>query len=135
MGLAKVGFHPMGEAVVVGYCSPMKTKGATAVRTLRQNCGACAPQIQDAQRAFVVLAMEPWGGVMAAARIKALCAAIPGVGALRVDADRGRIHVLYDGTDTAIEQVENAVRLPGHSIRRLGGGPASQFLTHAGELT
>jgi|GEM_PF-5047128 len=122
----------MGKIAGSGYFDPMKTKGATAVRTFRQSFGKCTLDLQNAQRAFVVLAMEPWGGAMVADRIKALCEIIPGVGALRVDADRGRIHVLYDGTDAAIEQVENAVRIPGHSIRRLGGGPASQFFAHAG---
>ncbi len=99
----------------------MKTKGMAKSRAFRQKCGICTPVIQNARRALAVLIMEPWGNDVAVARIKALCENIPGVGALRVDAGRGRIHVLYDGTTAAIEQVEDAVRLPGHSIRFLGG--------------
>jgi hypothetical protein len=81
------------------------------------------PESQESQRTLAVLALEPRGGPMAAGRIQALCKNIPGVGALWVDSDRGRIHVLYDGTAAAIERVELAVQLPGHRIRLLGDRP------------
>ena len=110
----------------MGYCCPVRTKGTADDHAFRQGRDVYVTGTKESQRAFAVLAVEPWGGCVAADRIKALCAGIPGVGALRVDADRGRIHVLYDGTAAAIAQVENAVRIPGHSIRLLGNRPLAQ---------
>ena len=75
--------------------------------------------MQDAQRAFAVLAVEPWGGSALADQVTASFEQLPGVGALWVDAGRQRIHVLYDGTAATIELVENAVRIPGHRIHLL----------------
>ena len=83
------------------------------------------PGAQDAHRALAVLAVEPRGGSLAANRIRILCAGIPGVGPLWVDSDRGRIHVLYDGTAAAIEKVENAVQIPGYRIHLLGDRPTA----------
>ena len=68
---------------------------------------------QETQQAFAVLSMAPGGGTVSPGIVKVLCEDIPGVEAVRVDADRGRIHVLYDGTGTAIEKVKQALRLLG----------------------
>jgi len=98
----------------------MRNQGAAENLAFRRECGECVSATTESQQAFAVLAVEPWESPLAAARIKAMCEGIPGVRALRVDADRGRIHVLYDGTAAAIERVERSVRIPGHRIRRLG---------------
>jgi hypothetical protein len=89
--------------------------------------------IHNAQRAFAVLSLTPCDGSVSAHKIEALCAGIPGVGALRVDADRGRIHLLYDGTVAAVEQIERALRLPGHTIRLLGARPPAPHRAPAAE--
>ena len=89
--------------------------------------------IQNAQRAFTALNMTPCQGSVSAHRIEALCEGIPGVGALRVDADRGRVHVLYDGTLPTVEQVECALRVSGHNIRLLGERPSAPRRAPAAE--
>ena len=55
------------------------------------------------------------------------------MGALRVDADRGRIHVLYDGTVAVIEQIEHAVQMLGYSIRYPEEIPSSSRCAEAAE--
>jgi hypothetical protein len=57
--------------------------------------------------------------------IHALCERIPGVGALRVDVDRGRLHILYDGTAQAVEQIEHALETLGHRVRTADVTPSS----------
>lgn len=83
------------------------------------------PRLRGVQRAFAVLAVEPWEGAMAVDQVQASCNGIPGVGAVRVDGERGRIHVLYDGTAAAITRVANAVRTHGHRIRLFEDRPHS----------
>ena len=111
----------------------MRTEDTGADGAFRQKDGEGPSGIQDAQPVFAVLALERWGNSPSADRITALCEGIPGVEALRVDADRGRIHLLYDGTAAAIEQVENAVRISGHRIRLLGDRTASLPRARAGK--
>lgn len=66
--------------------------------------------MQDTQQALAVLRMDPGKGSVSPAIVKVLCEDIPGVEAVRVDAERGRIHVLYDGTGLVIKQVKQALR-------------------------
>ena len=113
----------------------MKMINEKGVRASGPPSGEYGPEVQYDQRTLAVLSVEPLGGSMEADRINALCEDIPGVGALWVDAARGRVHVLYDGTVEAIEQVENAVRISGHRIRFLGDKPLSQPAAPAGEFT
>ena len=64
--------------------------------------------------------MTPCESAASRGVIESLCAGIPGVRALRVDADHGRIHVLYDGTDAAIARVEKAVQMSGRHVQLIG---------------
>ena len=70
------------------------------------------PGIQDAQRALLVVAVEPCGIAMPVDRITALFEKIPGIGALRV---------------------ENAVQIPGGRLRLLGSIAPSPPHARAGD--
>lgn len=97
----------------------MRNKGIAENHAFRRERGESVSATTDAQQAFAVLAIEPWKRPLLTDTIRAMCEGIPGVGALRVDAARGRIHVLYDGTASAIERVVSAVQIPGHRVRGL----------------
>lgn len=86
--------------------------------------------VRKARQAFAVLRVTPCGGPESPGTIKSLCEGIPGVGALRVDRDRGTIHVLYDGTVSAIEQVQHALRVLGLRLRHPGERPSSLHRMH-----
>lgn len=72
---------------------------------------------QETRRAFAVLSLAAGGSSVSSGTVKVACEDIPGVGSLRVDADRGRIHVLYDGTATTIARVEHALQMLGVRIQ------------------
>ncbi len=95
----------------------MRANDASDGHTLPRNHGTCASAGRDTRRAFTVLTIAPCADPVSADTIHALCERIPGVGALHVDVDRGRLHVLYDGTVQAVEQIEQALGTLGHRIR------------------
>lgn len=88
-------------------------------------------RIQDAQPTLAVLSMVPGAGLPAPDAIRAACEDISGVNALRIDADRGRIHVLYDGSSSAIEQVASVLRDLGFGHAE--NGPSLECLPHTTE--
>ena len=88
---------------------------------------------QDAQWAFAVLSMAPGAGLPAPGAIRAACEDIAGVNALRIDAERGRIHVLYDGSTSAIDQVASLLRQLGLDLRHPENGLPSMRHAHTTE--
>lgn len=75
---------------------------------------ACPSRGAGVLQAFAVLRMmPPFGAVTSPAAIKVRLEGIPGVRAVRVDADRGKIHLLYDGTAAAMEMARSVVAAPG----------------------
>jgi len=80
-------------------------------------------QYPESRQALAVLCMTPGGGFVSPGTVKGVCEDIPGIEAVRVDADRGRIHVLYDGTELAIGHVKQALCLLGLCIRHLEQKP------------
>ncbi len=95
----------------------MKRNGADENRTFQKSHGERMSGIQNTHRAFAVLNIQTGCGSASPDTIKTRCEGIPGIGAVRIDADRGKIHILYDGTISAIEQVEHALQILGHTIR------------------
>lgn len=89
--------------------------------------------IQAAPPAFAVLSMAPCAGPPVPGTIRGVCADIPGVSAIHFDTDRGKIHVLYDGSASVIEQVEHVLRKLGHNIRRHGNRRSSMRQAHTAE--
>ena len=77
-------------------------------------------RIPDAQQAFTVLGLAPAERPSSPDAIRSACAGIPGVGALHVDADRGKLHVLYDGSPSTIEQLAHALAALQQDLRRAG---------------
>ena len=79
---------------------------------------------------FAVLNMAPGGGSVPSGVVKGVCEDIPGVAAVRVDVDRGRIHVLYDGTGSAIDQIRQALGRLGLCIRPPENKPCIPTCAH-----
>ncbi|MCE9614454.1 MAG: heavy-metal-associated domain-containing protein [Lentisphaerae bacterium] len=100
----------------------MRAKGSAETPLGNRDHADRALEPRSPQPAFAVLGMQPpCGGVEPPEDIKARLEAIPGVNAVRIDAERGKIHVLYDGTAAAINLVMNIVQKPGHPVRLFGG--------------
>lgn len=97
------------------YCIMRKIYTAV-IRPRHPNYGECTPEIRDTQCAFAILNITPSEGYVLPCAIRTLCYGIPGVGALRVDVDCRKIRILYDGTMSAIAQIEEALRTLGISI-------------------
>jgi len=98
----------------------MKVKVAAEDCPFQPKGEGCLSRIQqpESRQAFAVLCLAPGGGSVSSGIVKVVCEDIHGVAALRVDAARGRIHVLYDGTAATIQQVEHALHMLGLCIRQ-----------------
>lgn len=95
----------------------MKRNGADENRTFHKSHGECMSVIQNTRKAFAVLNIQTGRGSVSPDIIKTRCEGIPGIDAVLIDADRGKIHILYDGTISAIEQVEHTLQILDHTIR------------------
>jgi hypothetical protein len=116
-----------------GIVISMRKKGVAEDGLPDQKREECMSGIQDAQRAFTVLSITPCKASVSPDTIKTLCEEIQGVGAVRVDADRGKIHTLYDGSASAIEQLEHMLRMLGYSVRHPDERPSSFRSAHSAE--
>ena len=93
----------------------------------------CRSRTQDAQRAFAVLSMAPGAGLPAPDAITAVCEDIAGVNAVHIDAKRGKIHLLYDGSTSAIDQLASLLRQFGLEFRHPEDGRPSMRHAHSVE--